>query len=119
MRLFNEIVLAEWNSRRSEAKRLRGELEAVARRKRGRVDRVDDAFLHGRSIDRETYERQRDQLREELSLAEWNSPTLCSTISTSRVCYLLTNAARLWSAVALSLPSNSRARLSDWPSNAR
>jgi hypothetical protein len=31
---------------------------------------VDEAFLHQRSIDRQSYERQRDQLREQLALAE-------------------------------------------------
>jgi hypothetical protein len=35
-----------------------------------RLDRIDEAFLHERSIDRQTYERQRDQLREQLALAE-------------------------------------------------
>ena len=35
-----------------------------------RLDRIEDAFLHERSIDRQTYERQRDKLREQLSLAE-------------------------------------------------
>jgi hypothetical protein len=45
-------------------------LEAVVRQKRERLDRIDEAFLHERSIDRQTYERQRDQVREQLALAE-------------------------------------------------
>ena len=39
-------------------------------RQRERLDRIDEAFLHERSIDRQTYERQRDQLREQVALAE-------------------------------------------------
>ena len=70
MRLFNEIVLDVWNARLGEAKKLRSKLEAVVRQKQQRLDRIEDAFLHERSIDRQTYERQRDKLREQLSLAE-------------------------------------------------
>jgi hypothetical protein len=33
-------------------------------------DRLDDAFIYKESIDRGTYERQRDRLREELTLVE-------------------------------------------------
>ena len=70
MRLFNEIVLDVWNARLGEAKKLRSKLEAVVRQKQKRLDRIEDAFLHERSIGRQTYERQRDKLREQLSLAE-------------------------------------------------
>jgi len=56
-----------WNARRGEAKKLRSKLETVVRKKRERLDRVEDAFLHERSIDRQTYERHRDKLREQLS----------------------------------------------------
>ena len=67
MRLFNEIVLDVWNARLGEAKKLRSKLEAVVRQKQKRLDRIEDAFLHERFIDRQTYERQRDKLREQLS----------------------------------------------------
>jgi hypothetical protein len=50
-------------------KRLKASLEGVVAQKRERLDRVEDAFLHERSIDRQTYERQHDQLREQLALA--------------------------------------------------
>ena len=35
-----------------------------------KLDRLDDAFLYQESIDLSTYERQRDRLREELTLVE-------------------------------------------------
>ena len=35
-----------------------------------KLDRLDDAFIYKESIDLGTYERQRDRLREELTLVE-------------------------------------------------
>jgi hypothetical protein len=35
-----------------------------------KLDRLDDAFLFAETIDRTSYERQRDRLREELTLAQ-------------------------------------------------
>lgn len=35
-----------------------------------KLDRLDDAFLFAQSIDQTTYERQRDKIRQELTLAE-------------------------------------------------
>ena len=35
-----------------------------------KLDRLDDAFLYKESIDLSTYKRQRDRLREELTLIE-------------------------------------------------
>jgi hypothetical protein len=35
-----------------------------------KLDRLDEAFLFERSIDIDTYDRQRDRLREELTLAQ-------------------------------------------------
>ena len=101
MRLFNEIVLDVWNARRAEAKKLRSKLEAVVRQKRDRLDRVEDAFLHERSIDRQTYERQRDKLREQLSLAEMDlSDAVLDDLDVEGVLgfaeHVMTNAARLW-----------------------
>jgi hypothetical protein len=37
---------------------------------RARLRRLDEAFLYESSVDRATYEEQRDKLREELTLAE-------------------------------------------------
>jgi len=35
-----------------------------------KLDRLDDAFLFAQSIDAKTYERRRDRLREDLTLAQ-------------------------------------------------
>ena len=101
MRLFNAIVLDVWKQRQGEATRLRADLEAVVAKKRVRLDRVDEAFLHERAIDRQTYERQRDQLREQLALAEMelssateNQLDVEGALAFAE--HLLTNAARLW-----------------------
>ena len=105
MRLFNAIVLDVWKGQRGEAKRLRASLEATVAQKRQRLDRVDEAFLHERSIDRQSYERQRDQLREQLALAEMelsaaSEKELDIEGALAFAEHLLTNAARLWMELA-------------------
>jgi site-specific DNA recombinase len=106
MRLFNAIVVDVWNGRQGEAKRLRASLEAVVAQNRERLDRVDEAFLHERSIDRQSYERQRDQLREHLALAEMElsaatEKQLDVEGALAFAEHLLTNAARLWMELGL------------------
>ena len=106
MRLFNEIVLDVWHARLGEAKTLRSKLEAVVRQKQQRLDRIEDAFLHERSIDRQTYERQRDKLREQLSLAEMElSDAVLDDLDVEGVLgfaeHVLTNAARLWAELGI------------------
>ena len=106
MRLFNEIVLDVWNARLGEAKTLRSKLEAVVRQKQQRLDRIEDAFLHERSIDRQTYERQRDKVREQLSLAEMElSDAVLDDLDVEGVLgfaeHVLTNAARLWAELGI------------------
>ena len=106
MRLFNEIVLDVWNARLGEAKKRRSKLEAVVRQKQQRLDRIEDAFLHERSIDRQTYERQRDKLREQLSLAEIElSDAVLDDLDVEEVLgfaeHVLTNAARLWAELGI------------------
>ena len=106
MRLLNAIVLDVWKDRQNEAERLRRDLENVVRQKRERLDRVDEAFLHERSIDRQTYERQRDQLREQLALTEIElNDAVLSRLDIDGVLafaeYVMTNAARLWMELSL------------------
>jgi hypothetical protein len=63
-------VLQVWQQRKGA---VRGELEDVERKVRAiqqKLDRLDDAFIFARAIDLETYERQRDRLREELTLVQ-------------------------------------------------
>ena len=106
MGLLNAIVLDVWKDRQSEAERLRRDLESVVRQKRERLDRVDEAFLHERSIDRQTYERQRDQLREQVALAEIElNDMVIGQLDIDGVLafaeHVMTNAARLWMELGL------------------
>ncbi|MDA1036364.1 MAG: recombinase family protein [Chloroflexi bacterium] len=106
LRLFNEIVLDVWKGRQGEAKRLRANLERVVREKRERLDCVDDAYIHQKTIDRQTYERQRDQLREQIGLAEIELGDVVSEqLNVDGVLafaeHVLTNAARLWMELGL------------------
>ncbi len=106
MGLLKAIVLDVWKDRQSEAERLRRDLESVVRQKRERLDRVDEAFLHERSIDRQTYERQRDQLREQVALAEIElNDMVIGQLDIDGVLafaeHVMTNAARLWMELGL------------------
>ncbi len=101
MRLVSEIVLDVWKDRQSGAERVRHDREKAVRKKRERLDRVDEAFLHERSIDRQTYERQRDRLREQITLAEIElNDAVLSHLDIDGVLafaeHVMTNAARLW-----------------------
>ena len=106
MRLFKAIVLDVWNGRQGEAKRLRASLDAVVAQNRERLDRVEEAFLHERSIDRQSYERQRDHLREKLALAEMELSSAAEDQldvegALAFAEHLFTNAARLWMELCL------------------
>jgi site-specific DNA recombinase len=106
MRLFRAIVLDVWNQRSKGAAELRTMLEAAVRERRERLDRVDEAFLHERSIDRQTYERQRDQLREQLTISEMElSDAVVDQLDVEGILgfaeQVLVNASRLWTEVEL------------------
>lgn len=106
MRLFKAIILDVWAARQGEAERLRSSLERVVRQKTERLDRIDDAFLHERTIDRQTYERQRDQLREQVALAEMElADAVLEQFDVEGVLgfaeYLLGNVERLWMELGL------------------
>lgn len=106
MALFNAIVRDVWRERQSEAKGLRARLESVVGHVRGRLDRVDDAFLHEHTIDRSSYERQRDKLREQLALAELElSEAVTNQLDVEGILgfaeRVLTNVDRLWPEVSL------------------
>jgi hypothetical protein len=106
MELFKAIVLDVWNARGAESERLRAGLDGRVRDLKSKLDRTDEAFLHERSIDRETYERQRDYLRERFALAEMElSDAVLEDLDVQGVLafaeHLLANAARLWSELKL------------------
>jgi site-specific DNA recombinase len=70
MRLLKESVLRLWHDRRSSVKSEVASAEHRTKAIQQKLDRLDDAFLYKESIDLSTYERQRDRLREELTLVE-------------------------------------------------
>ena len=70
MRLVNDPILYVWEQRRAEAKDLTAEQDRRVKAIQQKLDRLDDAFLFGQTIDAKSYERQRDRLREELTLAQ-------------------------------------------------
>jgi site-specific DNA recombinase len=70
LRLFNAIVRDVWESQRQGARDLR---EATQRRLHAvgqRLDALEQAFIFEKRIDRATYERQRDKLREDETLLQ-------------------------------------------------
>jgi site-specific DNA recombinase len=69
MRLVKDRILYVWEQRQAEAKDRTSEQERRVKGVQQKLDRLDDAFLFAESIDRTSYERQRDRLREELTLA--------------------------------------------------
>jgi site-specific DNA recombinase len=122
MRLFNAIVLDVWKHRQNEVEKLRRNLEDVVSQKKERLDRIDEAFLHERSIDRQTYERQRDQLREQLALAEIElNDAVLDQLDIDGVLafaeHVVTNAARVW--IELDLVQKQRLQQTLFPEGLR
>jgi len=94
----------------------------VVSQKKERLDRIDEAFLHERSIDRQTYERQRDQLREQLALVEIElNDAVLDQLDVDGVLafaeHVVTNAARLW--IELDLAQKQRLEQTLFPEGLR
>ena len=70
MRLIKDRILYLWEQRRAEAKGKTAEQEKRVKAIQQKLDRLDDAFLFAETIDSKSCERQRDRLREELTLAQ-------------------------------------------------
>jgi site-specific DNA recombinase len=68
MRLLKESVLHVWRERKSSVEADLADAEHRAKVIQQRLDRLDEAFLFARSIDIDSYDRQRDKLREALTL---------------------------------------------------
>ena len=71
------ILASAWAMRRERVncfatrRTLDWPIKATTRpRAKGKLDRLDEALLFAQSIDATSYERQRDRLREELTLAQ-------------------------------------------------
>jgi hypothetical protein len=70
MRLVKDRILCVWRRRCAEAGERTAEQERRVKSIRQKLDRLDEAFLYSESIDVATYSRQRDKLREELTLSK-------------------------------------------------
>jgi site-specific DNA recombinase len=67
-------ILHVWEQRRAEANERTTEQERRVKVIQQKLDRLDEAFLYSESIDLTSYSRQRDKLREELTLAKIEQP---------------------------------------------
>ena len=70
MRLVKDRVLHAWRDLKADANQRMVEVERKQRAIQQKLDRLDEAFLYERTIDIDVYDRQRDKLREELTLAQ-------------------------------------------------
>ena len=102
MQLFSAIVVDVWHSRRAEATALREKLELRLSELKRREATLEEAYLYRQSIDRATYERQRDLIRENVALATLEvDDAKLDEIDVEGLLgfaeFILSNAARLWS----------------------
>ncbi len=70
MRLVKDRILCVWEQRRAEAKDRTTEQQRRVSAIQQKLDKLDEAFLYAEAIDLTTYSRQRDKLREDLTLAK-------------------------------------------------
>jgi len=70
MRLVKDRVLYVWQQVTSEIKERAAESERRVKAIQHKLDRLDEAYLFAQTIDLTSYGRQRDKLREELTLAQ-------------------------------------------------
>ena len=70
MRLVKDRILHAWEQRRAEANDRTAEQQRRVSAIQQKMDKLDEAFLYSESIDLTSYSRQRDKLREELTLAK-------------------------------------------------
>lgn len=69
MRLVKARVVKVWDRARTDVKEKAEAVERRIKTIRQRIDRLDNAFLFDRSIDIDTYDRHKERLTEELTLA--------------------------------------------------
>jgi site-specific DNA recombinase len=105
VRLFNAVVLDVWKGRQQDSRVECARLEQRVAALRQRCDDLDDAFLYRRAVDQQTYERQRDLLREQVAFAEADLEEakveeldVAGLLAFAQ--QVLTDAARLWEQAA-------------------
>jgi hypothetical protein len=69
MRLVKARVVKVWDQARTDVKEKTEAVERRIKTVRQRIDRLDNAFLYEQSIDIDTYDRHKERLNEELTLA--------------------------------------------------
>jgi DNA invertase Pin-like site-specific DNA recombinase len=99
--LFRAIVLDVWKQRRASASELQNRLTARLADLKRREAILEDAFLYDRRIDDDTYQQQRDKLREDIAIvrieledARLEELDVEGLLGFAE--HLLHNAARLW-----------------------
>jgi site-specific DNA recombinase len=70
MQLVKERVVHAWRDLREDARTRTADIERRLETIQQKLDRLDDAFLYERSIEIDTYDRQKDKLREQRTLAQ-------------------------------------------------
>jgi len=70
MRLVKESVLSIWRERKTQAHEQVCNVERRVKAIQRKLSRLDKAFVFDRTIDIDTYDRLKEQLREELTLAQ-------------------------------------------------
>jgi site-specific DNA recombinase len=118
IRLFKAIVLDVWKAEQARARdveRLRAKRVSDLQ---GRLDRLDEAFIYEKSIQHDVYDRQRDKVQEELTIAELelhdariDHKDVEGVLNFAE--YLMTNAARVW--VEASLPQRQQIQRAIFP----
>ena len=64
-------VLRAWEERKAEVGCEAADVERKAKAIQQKLDRLDEAYLYAETIDLTSYERQRDRLRQELTLTQY------------------------------------------------
>jgi hypothetical protein len=100
--LFGQIIIDVWEHKHAEATALHEKAQQRLVTLRGRKQRLVEAYIYERAIDRDTYQEQIDKLNEEIALAEIDErdcriQKLDVQAAVKFGEMLLLNAPRLWS----------------------
>ena len=101
VKLFNAIVLDVWKEKQAQSFALGVTLKHHIKDLNQRKDRLDEAFIYEKKIDRETYQRQLDKLNEQIVLSEMQErDNKLETYDVEAVLnfagHVILNASRLW-----------------------
>jgi hypothetical protein len=70
VKLFSAIVLDVWKEKQAQNLTLSVSLKQRLEDLREKKEKLEEAYIYQKTIDRGTYERQRDKLNEKITLAE-------------------------------------------------